>query len=68
MKNALLKTWIRFRHDDEGVTLVEYGIAIALAITLGVGALSLLAGDIGTSMTAAGDLMPDGTTGTVAVP
>lgn len=58
MKDALLKKYISFRHCDEGVTLVEYGIAIALAITLGTGALALLAGSIGTSMGAAGTLMP----------
>lgn len=58
MRDTLLKTWIRFRHCEEGVTLVEYGIAIALAITLGGGALGLLAGSIGTSMGNAGALMP----------
>lgn len=58
MKDVLLQKWISFRHCDEGVTLVEYGIAIALAITLGTLALSLLAGSIGTSMGNAGALMP----------
>lgn len=53
----------RFRRDEKGVTLVEYGIAIALAVTLGVGALSLLATDIGTAMGVAGDRMPTATTG-----
>ena len=46
MFNALLKTFIRFRHCDEGVTLVEYGVAVALAVSVGVGALTLLGGDI----------------------
>ena len=45
--------------DDRGVTLVEYGIAIALAITLGAGTLTLLAGEIRDSLTAAGTQMPD---------
>lgn len=58
MKDALLKKYVSFRHCDEGVTLVEYGIGIALAITLGTTALSLLAGNIGTSMGNAGALMP----------
>ena len=58
MKDALLKKWVAFRHCDEGVTLVEYGIAIALAITLGTAALATLAGNIGTSMGNAGALMP----------
>lgn len=58
MRDLLLKKWIQFRHCDEGVTLVEYGIAIALAITLGTTALALLAGNIATSMGNAGALMP----------
>lgn len=58
MYNALLKTFIRFRHNDEGVTLVEYGVAVALAVVLGTGALALLAGEIAGSMGAAGAQMP----------
>ena len=49
---------LRFRKDERGVTLVEYGIAIALAVLLGTGALALLAGEIGTAMGAAGAAMP----------
>ena len=59
MKDLLLKTYIRFKHDDRGVTLVEYGIAIALAVLVGTGALTLLAGEIDVSLGAAGDAMPD---------
>ena len=59
MYDKLLTLWIRFRHDDEGVTLVEYGVAVALAVALGLGALSLLATDIGDAMGAAGVIMPD---------
>ena len=40
----------QFRSDDRGVTLVEYGIALILAVTLGGGALALLAGEVGTQM------------------
>ncbi len=28
MRDYLLKKWIDFRHCDDGVTLVEYGIAV----------------------------------------
>ena len=59
MKDALLKLFIRFRHDDSGVTLVEYGIAIALAVGLGTAALTTLSGEIGTAMGAAGTAMPN---------
>ena len=58
MRDALLTEWVRFRHCDEGVTLVEYGCAIALAVFLGTLALATLGTDIGDGMTAAGDLMP----------
>lgn len=58
MHDYLLKEWIRFRHCDDGVTLVEYGIAIALAVGLGTAALGTLAGNIEGAMIAAGDEMP----------
>ena len=35
-----------FRRDEEGVTLVEYGIAIVLAVLVGTGALITLAGSV----------------------
>ncbi len=59
MNDALLKLFIRFRHDDSGVTLVEYGIAIALAVGLGTLALTTLSGEIGSAMGAAGKAMPN---------
>lgn len=58
MRELILSTLIRLRHDDEGVTLVEYGIALALAVTIGVAALSLLGGEITGAMTAAGPRCP----------
>ena len=58
MKDKLLKLYLRFRYDDHGVTLVEYGIAIALAVTLGTAALATLSGQIGSAMNAAGVQMP----------
>ena len=55
-----LKTvFARLRRDEEGATLVEYGIALALAITLGAGALVTLSGEVGDSMAAAGTALPD---------
>ena len=59
MKDLVLKAFIRLRHDDAGVTLVEYGIALALAVTFGVAALTTLGGEIGGAMSAAGTQMPD---------
>ena len=58
MYDKLLSLWIRFQHDDEGVTLVEYGVAVALAVFVGTGALLALSGNITTAMNTAGAVMP----------
>ena len=57
MYDKLLTLWIRFRHDDEGVTLVEYGVAVALAVAVGTVALIALGGNISTAMGNAGAAM-----------
>ena len=59
MMDIFKKAFGRFRRDEKGVTLVEYGIAVALAVGLGVGALNALGTEIGGAMTAAGNEMPD---------
>ena len=51
----------RFRQNDEGVTLVEYGIAIVLAVMVGTGALITLAGSVSTNMGQATTAMADRT-------
>ena len=58
MRKLLLNELVRFRDCDDGATLVEYGIAITLAVTLGGGALVALSTAIGGSMTTAVGLMP----------
>ena len=58
MYDKLLTLWIRFSTDDEGVTLVEYGVAVALAVLVGTGALGFLSTDIIDAMGAAGSQMP----------
>lgn len=55
---SLKNTLARFRRCDAGVTLVEYGVAVALAVFVGTGALALLSGDITGAMGAAGNVMP----------
>lgn len=47
MKNFLKKTFARLMKDEKGVTLVEYGIALTLAVALGTAALGTLAGNVG---------------------
>ncbi len=49
----------QFVHDTRGVTLVEYGIAIALAVLVGSATLVTLGGEIGTALNAAGVAMPN---------
>ena len=44
--------------DEEGVTLVEYGVALTLAVALGGPAILVLAGTINGSVNAAANQMP----------
>jgi pilus assembly protein Flp/PilA len=50
MKISLNTLFARFIRNEEGATLVEYGIAIVLAVTVGTGALLTLATAIETNM------------------
>lgn len=59
MFKALCQTLSRFRANQSGVTLVEYGLAVAVAVGLGAAAFSPLIGDITDSMLAAGAPMPN---------
>ena len=54
----MLNIFKRFKRDEKGVTLVEYGIGIALAVALGTTALLSLAQEVGGTMNAAGGKMP----------
>lgn len=58
MVNMIAKVFTRLRKNDKGATLVEYGVALALAITLGAGALATLGTDVGNTMTDAGNALP----------
>lgn len=46
MKNFLKKTFARLMKDEKGVTLVEYGIALTLAVAVGTTALGLLSTEV----------------------
>ena len=50
MRNFLKKTFARLVKEEDGVTLVEYGIALTLAVFVGVGALSDLGDDVDAEM------------------
>ena len=47
MMLRLNKALRRFRREDDGATLVEYGIAITLAVTVG----TFMLGTLGTAIT-----------------
>ncbi|MFN3938319.1 MAG: Flp family type IVb pilin [Gemmobacter sp.] len=49
MKSLILKIG-HFRRSEDGATLVEYGIAIVLAIIVGTGGLVALSGQVNTNM------------------
>jgi len=46
-------------HDERGVTLVEYGIALTLAVVVGAAGFVALGGEIGAATVAAGAEMPN---------
>ena len=48
---------LKFFKNESGATLVEYGVALVLAISLGGGALTLLADDVGVQMSNGCDAM-----------
>ena len=58
MYDKILRFWIRFHHDDEGVTLVEYGVAVAVAVGVGDFAVGTLVPGITGAMSAALAVMP----------
>ena len=50
MKNFLKKTFARLMKDEKGVTLVEYGIALTLAVAVGTVGLGALGTAVDTQM------------------
>ena len=60
MRDMIEYTVGRFIKDERGVTLVEYGIALILAVTVGVSVLGGLASDVNLQMDAACDQMTGG--------
>ena len=54
---------VRLRHDDRGVTALEYGLIAAVMGALVVTAFTTLGGDMGTAFTTIGTLLTSLTTG-----
>jgi len=57
MRASLMKKLRSFRGDEEGVTLVEYGVALVLAVTVGTVTLTGLATDVQGEMDSACNVM-----------
>ena len=55
--NTLAKLTQRLRHDDRGVTALEYGLIAAVMGALIVTAFTTLGGDLGTAFTDIGNLL-----------
>lgn len=53
MLKNIKKTVAELRRNEEGVTLVEYGIAITLAVAVGLGALNALGTEVNNELTSA---------------
>ena len=66
MRLTMKKLFGRFARDERGATLVEYGIAVVLAVIVGTGGLILMANQVNNNMdTAQGAMVPtdNGTAG-----
>ncbi|MEW9922214.1 Flp family type IVb pilin [Marimonas sp. MJW-29] len=59
MTDFVLKTLVRLQSDEKGLTLVEYGIGLSIALGVALVAMTTLSGDISGAMGAASNAMPD---------
>lgn len=57
MAGSLRRTTVRFGKDEKGVTLVEYGIALFLAVSVGAAGLMGLGGKVEDKINAACDTL-----------
>ncbi len=65
MRSTLKGLMARFSRDEKGATLVEYGIAVVLAVIVGTGGLITMANQVNNNMGASQSAMvPTGVTGT----
>lgn len=53
MTNQIKSLLQRFKSCDEGATLVEYGIALSIAVAVGAGAFTTLGGNVKNNVKAA---------------
>lgn len=60
MRSTLKGLMARFSRDEKGATLVEYGIAVVLAVVVGTGGLITLANQVDAHMGTAQGAMVQG--------
>ena len=63
MRTALKGLMARFSRDEKGATLVEYGVAVVLAVVVGTGGLIFMANQVDNNMTSAQQAMTPGADG-----
>ncbi len=66
MRSTLMQKLRGFRSNDEGVTLVEYGIGLTLAVVVGTFLLTNLGGAVKGEMSAACKVLTSATQNTWA--
>ena len=61
MRSTFKALTARFSRDEKGATLVEYGIAVVLAVVVGTGGLITMANQVDNNMgSAQGAMVPAG--------
>ena len=55
----MMRQFSQFYHNNQGVTLVEYALALTVAIIVGTGGVVLLGDSVGAAMSRAVVSMPD---------
>ncbi|MEM1351688.1 MAG: Flp family type IVb pilin [Pseudomonadota bacterium] len=64
MRSTLKGLFGRFARNESGATLVEYGIAVVLAVIVGTGGLIVMAQQVDNNMDASQQAMVPNVTGT----
>ena len=68
MRSTLKSLMARFSRDEKGATLVEYGVAVVLAVVVGTGGLLFMANQVDGNMGAAQSAMVTADTPAVTNP
>ena len=53
MGTKLFSVLARFQKDEDGASMVEYGVALLVVAAIGIGAMTILGGQVAANVTAA---------------